>query len=278
MSEHGLRRALARVTAGRTIDRAEAVALLAARGHDLEELCRAASVVRDAGLRSGGREGVITYSRKVFVALTRLCRDRCHYCTFATTPGRLEAPYLTPEQVLDVARRGAELGCKEALFTLGDRPEQRWDAARVWLDERGYEDTLGYLRAMSILVIEETGLIPHLNPGVMTWAEIQRMKPVSGSMGLMLETTAETLWAEPGGCHYGSPDKQPAVRLQAIEDASRSNVPFTTGILVGIGESLVDRADSLFEIRRIAKQYGSDPGSDRAELPGETGHGHAPVS
>jgi FO synthase len=257
MSVPGLRRALARVTAGKTIDRTEAVALLAARDQELEELCRAASVVRDAGLVAAGREGLITYSRKVFVPLTRLCRDRCHYCTFATTPGRLDAPYLSADEVLDIARRGAGLGCKEALFTLGDRPEERWDAARVWLDERGYEDTLGYVRAMSILVLEETGLIPHLNPGVMTWGEIQRMKPVSGSMGLMLETTAQSLWAEPGGCHFGSPDKEPAARLRSIEDASRSNVPFTTGILVGIGESLVDRADSLFEIRRIAKQYGA---------------------
>jgi FO synthase len=257
MSTPGLRRALARVTAGKTIDRTEAVALLTARDQELEELCRAASVVRNAGLLAAGRQGLITYSRKVFVPLTRLCRDRCHYCTFATTPGRLAAPYLSADEVLDIARRGAALGCKEALFTLGDRPEERWDVARAWLDERGYEDTLGYVRAMSILVLEETGLIPHLNPGVMTWAEIQRMKPVSGSMGLMLETTAESLWAEPGGCHFGSPDKEPAVRLRSIEDASRSNVPFTTGILVGIGESLLDRADSLFEIRRIAKQYGA---------------------
>ncbi|MDN3359371.1 bifunctional FO biosynthesis protein CofGH [Actinomadura sp. DC4] len=253
----GLRRALARAGAGKTIDRTEAAVLLTARGAELEELCRIAAAVRDAGLRAAGRERVITYSRKVFVPLTRLCRDRCHYCTFATTPGRLDAPYLSPDEVLGIARRGAELGCKEALFTLGDRPEDRWDAARDWLDSRGYEDTLGYVRAMSILVLEETGLIPHLNPGVMTWAEIQRMKPVSGSMGLMLETTARGLWAEPGGCHYGSPDKDPRVRLRSIEDASRSNVPFTTGILVGIGESLEDRADSLFELRRIARQYGA---------------------
>jgi len=253
----GVRRALARARAGKTIDRAEAAALLTARGDELDELCRVAAAVRDAGLRAVGREGQVTYSRKVFVPLTRLCRDRCHYCTFATTPGRVEAPYLSPDEVLDIARRGAELGCKEALFTLGDRPEDRWEAARDWLDSRGYEDTLGYVRAMAVLVLEETGLIPHLNPGVMSWAEIQRMKPVSGSMGLMLESTANSLWAEPGGCHYGSPDKEPAVRLRSIEDASRSNVPFTTGILVGIGESLEDRADSLFELRRIARQYGA---------------------
>jgi FO synthase len=253
----GLRRALARAAAGKSIDRTEAEALLSARGSELGALCSAAAGVRDAGLEAAGRSGLITYSRKVFIPLTRLCRDRCHYCTFATTPGRLEAPYLSPDEVLDIARRGAALSCKEALFTLGDHPEERWEAARTWLDQRGYDDTLSYVRAMSILVLEETGLLPHLNPGVMSWAEIQRLKPVSGSMGLMLETTATNLWAEPGGCHFGSPDKEPAVRLRSIEDASRSNVPFTTGILVGIGESSADRVDSLFELRRIARQYGA---------------------
>jgi FO synthase len=257
MSTPGLRRAIARVTAGKAVDRTEAEVLLAARGQDLDALCAAAAGVRDAGLAAAGRPGVITYSRKVFIPLTRLCRDRCHYCTFATTPGRVEEPFLSSDEVLEIARRGAELGCKEALFTLGDRPEDRWDAARTWLDERGYEDTLGYVRAMAILVLEETGLVPHLNPGVMSWAELQRLKPVSGSMGLMLESTATSLWAEPGGCHYGSPDKEPAVRLRSIEDASRSNIPFTTGILVGIGESLADRVESLFELRRIARQYGA---------------------
>ncbi|WP_231496197.1 bifunctional FO biosynthesis protein CofGH [Nocardioides sp. URHA0032] len=257
MSAPGLRRALARVTAGKAIDRAEAEVLLSARDQDLDVLCAAAAGIRDAGLAAAGRPGLVTYSRKVFIPLTRLCRDRCHYCTFATTPGRVEAPYLSPDEVLEIARRGAELGCKEALFTLGDRPEDRWGAAQTWLDERGYEDTLGYVRAMAILVLEETGLLPHLNPGVMTWAELQRMKPVSGSMGLMLESTATSLWAEPGGCHYGSPDKEPAVRLRSIEDASRSNIPFTTGILVGIGETLADRVESLFELRRIARQYGA---------------------
>ncbi|GAB7004909.1 bifunctional FO biosynthesis protein CofGH [Nocardioides sp. AN3] len=256
-SAPGLRRALARARSGKTIDRAEAAALLTARGTELDELCGIAAGVRDAGLREAGRAGLITYSRKVFVPLTRLCRDRCHYCTFATTPGRVDAPYLSPDEVLDIARRGAELGCKEALFTLGDRPEDRWEAARSWLESRGYDDTLSYVRAMAILVLEETGLVPHLNPGVMSWAEIQRMKPVSGSMGLMLETTARSLWAEPGGCHFGSPDKEPAVRLRMIEDASRSNVPFTTGILVGIGETLEDRVESIFELRRIARQYGA---------------------
>jgi FO synthase len=251
----GLGRALSRAEAAKTLDHAEVVALLQARGADLDRLCAVAAAERDRGLVSAGRPGVITYSRKVFVPLTRLCRDRCHYCTFATTPGRVEAPYLDPDQVLAIARAGAAAGCKEALFTLGDRPEERWAAARGWLEARGYDDTLSYLRAMAVLVLEETGLLPHLNPGVMSWAEIQRLKPVAPSMGMMLETTSRRLFEEPGGCHHGSPDKDPAVRLRVLEAASRSAVPFTTGLLVGIGETVEDRADALFELRRIARQY-----------------------
>jgi FO synthase len=253
----GLRRALARAEAGKSLDHAEVTLLLQARGEELTRLCATAADFRDLGLRDAGRPGVVTYSRKVFVPLTRLCRDRCHYCTFATTPGRLDAPYLSPDEVLDIARAGAAAGCKEALFTLGDRPEERWHQAREWLDEQGYQDTLSYLRAMAILVLEETGLLPHLNPGVMSWQQIQRLKPVAPSMGMMLETTVTQLWSEPGGCHFGSPDKEPAVRLRVLEDASRSAVPFTTGILVGIGETIADRADSLLELRRIGRQYKS---------------------
>jgi FO synthase len=253
----GISRALARVEAGKSLDEAEAVVLLKARGDHLAALCRVAARVRDLGLDGAGRSGVITYSRKVFVPLTQLCRDRCHYCTFATTPGRVESPYLCPDEVLAIARAGADAGCKEALFTLGDRPEDRWPAARDWLDSRGYVDTLSYVRAMAILVLEETGLLPHLNPGVMSWEEIQRLKPVAPSMGMMLETTSTELWSDPGGCHYASPDKEPVLRVRVLEDASRSAVPFTTGILVGIGETIDDRAESLFEIRRIARQFGA---------------------
>lgn len=251
------RRALARVAAAKTLDPREVTALLAARGEELTRLCAVAAELRDFGLRESGRSGVITYSKKVFIPLTRLCRDRCHYCTFATTPNRVDAPYLSPEEVVEIARSGQSAGCKEALFTLGDRPEERWPAARAWLDERGYPDTLSYVRAMAILVLEETGLLPHLNPGVMDWEEIQRLKPVAPSMGMMLETTSRELWAEPGGCHYGSPDKEPGVRIRVLEDASRSAVPFTTGVLVGIGESLEDRARSLLELRRISRQFGA---------------------
>jgi FO synthase len=253
----GMSRALARAVAGKSLDPAEAVVLLQARGNDLDRLCQVAAQARDLGLRDAERAGVVTYSRKVFVPLTRLCRDRCHYCTFATTPGRVESPYLSPDEVLAIARAGQAAGCREALFTLGDRPEARWPAARKWLDAAGYPDTLSYLRAMAILVLEETGLLPHLNPGVLSWEEIQRLKPVAPSMGMMLETTARKLWSEPGGCHYGSPDKDPAVRLAVLEDASRSAVPFTTGILVGIGETIEDRADAIFQMRRIARQFGA---------------------
>src|SRR5688500_1658059 len=246
-----LRRALRRARDGVALDAAEAAVLLHARGDDLADLCASARRVADAG---HGR--VVTYSRKVFVPLTRLCRDRCHYCTFATTPGRLPAPYLTPDEVLAIARDGQAAGCKEALFTLGDRPEERWPQARAWLDEHGYDSTLGYLRAMAVRVLEETGLLPHLNPGVLSWQELGRLTPVAPSMGMMLETTATRLWSEPDGPHYGSPDKEPAVRLRVLEDAGRQAVPFTTGILIGIGETLAERAESLFAIRRVARQYG----------------------
>jgi FO synthase len=244
-------RALSRATAGKSLDAAEAAALLTARDQDLENLFTIAS-----GVRHSASPGIVTFSKKVFIPLTRLCRDRCHYCTFATVPHRLPAAFLDRDEVLEIARQGAALGCKEALFTLGDRPEDRWPQAAQWLTERGYDSTLDYLRSAAIAVLEETGLLPHLNPGVLSWAELQRLRPVAPSMGMMLETTATHLWSEPGGPHYGSPDKEPAVRLRVIEDAGRVAVPFTTGILIGIGESLADRVESLFAIRRAHRQYG----------------------
>ena len=251
-----IRRGLARARDGKTLDPGEAATLMHARGEQLATLLAHAGRVRAAGLAAAGRPGVITYSRKVFIPLTRLCRDRCGYCTFATVPGRLDSPYLSPDEVLDIARRGAALGCKEALFTLGDRPEDRWRQAREWLDASGFDDTLSYVRAMAVRVLEETGLLPHLNPGVLTWQDFARLKPVAPSMGMMLETTATRLFTEQGGPHYGSPDKDPAVRLRVLEDAGRSAVPFTTGILIGIGETLAERADSIFAIRRVAQEYG----------------------
>ncbi|MFE6739009.1 bifunctional FO biosynthesis protein CofGH [Streptomyces tubercidicus] len=256
---NAMRRALKRARDGVALDAGEAAVLLQARGEDLRDLCASAARVRDAGLEAAGRPGVITYSRGVFIPLTRLCRDKCHYCTFVTVPGKLRRDghgmFMSPDEVLDIARRGAEMGCKEALFTLGDKPEDRWPEAREWLEAHGYDDTLSYVRAMAIRVLEETGLLPHLNPGVLSWTDFQRLKPVAPSLGMMLETTAERLWSEPGGPHHGSPDKEPAVRLRVLEDAGRSSVPFTTGLLIGIGETYEERAESLFALRRIQRAY-----------------------
>ncbi|MGD9961025.1 bifunctional FO biosynthesis protein CofGH [Nocardioides sp.] len=259
-NQREIARAVVRAEAGRSLDVAEASALLEARGGELTRLMVVAARVRDAGLAEVGRAGVVTYSRKVFIPLTRLCRDRCHYCTFVTVPGKLtaagEGMFLSPDEVVAIAREGAALGCKEALFTLGDRPEDRWPEARAWLEAAGYASTLEYVRAMAIVVLEETGLLPHLNPGVMSWAELSRLKPVAPSMGMMLETTSSRLFETPGLAHYRSPDKDPAVRVRVLEDAGRLNIAFTTGLLVGIGETVTERAESIFELRRVARAYG----------------------
>ncbi len=264
-SAAAMRRVLRRARDGVALNVDEAAVALTARGEDLADLCASAARVRDAGLISAGRRGPngrlpVTYSRKVFIPVTHLCRDTCHYCTFVTVPGKLRAEgrgmYLEPDEILEIARNGAALGCKEALFTLGDRPEARWPAARRWLDERGYDSTLAYVRAMAIRVLEETGLLPHLNPGVMSWAELSRLKPVAPSMGMMLETTSRRLFETRGLAHYGSPDKDPEVRLRTLTDAGRLSVPFTTGLLVGIGETLAERADTLHAIRRLHKEFG----------------------
>ena len=255
-----MRRVLRRARDGVSLNVDEATVLLHARGEDLTDLMASASRVRDAGLESAGRPKTVSYSRKVFVPITRLCRDKCHYCTFVTVPGKLKAAghgmFMDPDEIIDVARKGAALGCKEALFTLGDRPEERWPEAKEWLDSRGYDSTLDYVRAMSIRVLEETGLLPHLNPGVMSWQELSRLKPVAPSMGMMLETTSRRLFEEKGQAHYGSPDKDPEVRLRTLTDAGRLNIPFTTGILVGIGETLRDRAESIMAIRKVHKSFG----------------------
>jgi FO synthase len=260
-----LRRVLRRARDGVALNVDEAAIAMTARGDDLADLCASAARVRDAGLENAGhRDSLgrlsVSYSRKVFIPLTHLCRDTCHYCTFVTVPGKLRAGgrgmYLEPDEVVALAGRGAELGCKEALFTLGDRPEARWPQAREWLDERGYDSTLSYLRAMAIRVLEETGLLPHLNPGVMSWTELSRLKPVAPSMGMMLETTSRRLFEVKGEAHYGSPDKDPAVRLRTLTDAGRLSIPFTTGLLVGIGETLAERADTLHAIRRVHKEFG----------------------
>lgn len=253
-------RAISRARRGQTIDDEEARCLLFARGEQLLALMAVAAELRRQGMEARGLGPIITYSPKVFIPLTRLCRDSCHYCTFVASPSALrglgEPMYLEPDEVLKIARDGAEVGCFEALFTLGDRPEGRWPAARDWLDARGYDSTLAYLRAMAILVLEETGLLPHLNPGVMSWDELARLRPVAPSMGMMLETTSTRLFQTPGAAHYGSPDKDPAVRLRVLEDAGRLAIPFTTGLLVGIGESPSELIDSMRALKRVSRDYG----------------------
>jgi FO synthase len=248
-TDHAVRRSLRRAADGKSLSLDEAEALMQARGTALEELLSVASVLRDLG---HGR--TVTYSRKVFVPLTMLCRDVCHYCTFAKPPARLDHPFLTPEEVVAIADAGRAAGCKEALFTLGDKPEERYPVARRWLAERGFHSTLDYVRAVAIKVIEETGLLPHLNPGVMTYEDMARLKHVSASMGLMLEQSAERL-LQRGMPHHGSPDKIPSVRLRTIEDAGRLAIPFTTGILVGIGETARERAASVLAIREVHRRY-----------------------
>jgi FO synthase len=198
---------------------------------------------------------LVTYSPKVFIPLTKLCRDVCHYCTFAQPPRRGERAYMSGDEVLSVARAGAEAGCHEALFTLGDKPELRYRAAREELAELGCETTLEYLARMCELVLAETGLLPHVNPGVLTRADLELLRPVSASMGLMLEATSERLSAK-GGPHYGSPDKLPARRLETIRLAGELTIPFTTGILIGIGETREERLEALAAIRDLHARYG----------------------
>ncbi|MBK7470223.1 MAG: 5-amino-6-(D-ribitylamino)uracil--L-tyrosine 4-hydroxyphenyl transferase CofH [Betaproteobacteria bacterium] len=227
-----------------------AEALLLADCGELERLLAVAADIRDQGYGD-----VISYSRKVFIPLTQLCRDSCHYCTFAQPPRRGEAAYLTPDEVLEIARAGQRAGCKEALFTLGDKPELRYRVAREELAGLGFATTLEYLGAMAALVLKETGLLPHLNPGVMTRADIDRLRPVSASMGIMLETAAERL-SRRGGPHFGSPDKQPAVRLATIAAAGEAAVPFTSGLLIGIGETRAERIAALLALRALHERHG----------------------
>jgi FO synthase len=214
----------------------------------------AAMLTTAAALRDDGHGSNISYSRKVFIPLTKLCRDSCHYCTFAQPPRRAAA-YLSPEEVLAIARAGARAGCREALFTLGDKPELRYGTARDALAKLGYATTLDYLAAMAELVFEKTGLLPHLNPGVMSLDDLKRLRRVSVSQGIMLETAAERL-ARKGGPHFGSPDKVPAVRLATIRAAGEAAVPFTSGVLIGIGETRRERIEALLALRALHQQYG----------------------
>jgi FO synthase len=208
-----------------------------------------------ARLRDQGFGALITYSKKVFLPLTQLCRDSCHYCTFAKAPRHLRSPYMSVEEAVAVASQGAQLGCKEALFTLGERPELRYRAARAWLEENGFASTLHYVAHVAAAVRERTGLLPHINAGCMSPEEMALLRPVSASMGLMLESTAARL-AEKGGPHYGSPDKLPSVRLETLAEAGRQKVPFTTGLLIGIGETREERIEALHAIEAIHRRYG----------------------
>jgi FO synthase len=215
-----------------------------------------AELVEAAGrLRDEGHDRHISYSRKVFIPLTHLCRDVCHYCTFAERPRAGRSAYLSPDEVLAIARAGAAAGCTEALFTLGDKPELRYRAAREALDALGYETTINYLQAMCALVLRETGLLPHVNPGIMSRSEAAGLRTVSASQGVMLESLSARL-CEPGGVHYGSPDKRPEARLQTLQLAGELRVPFTTGILIGIGETRAERLEALFAIRDLHRRFG----------------------
>src|SRR5215207_1404147 len=216
----------------------------------LDDLCAEARA-----LRAEGHGTLVTYSPKVFIPLTKLCRDVCHYCTFARPPRRGERAYLREDEVLEIARAGAAAGCRGVLFTLGDKPELRYRAAREELAALGCETTLEYLARASEAVLRETGLLPHLNPGVMTREDMRRLRRVSASMGMMLETTSERL-SKRGGPHFGSPDKAPALRLATILAAGEERLPFTTGILIGIGETRAERIDALLAIGELADQHG----------------------
>ena len=247
---HDLDEIIAAAAGGARLFDDEAMALADAGEDDLAPLLGAAARLRDA--HWGDR---VSYSRKVFIPLTHLCRDVCHYCTFAKPPKKGEPAFMTPDQVLALARAGAAQGCKEALFTLGDKPELRYRAAREALAEMGHETTLEYLAAMAKMVFEETGVVPHLNPGLMDDDDLAVLRSVSASMGIMVESLSDRL-LEKGMPHYGSPDKAPAARIATLEAAGRAAVPFTTGILIGIGETRRERIEALLEIRRVHEAHG----------------------
>ena len=225
-------------------------ALSLAEIRDASVLAEVAGIVRDRG-----HGNVVTYSRKVFIPLTHLCRDVCHYCTFARTPKKIEQPYMPVEQVLELCREGASMGCQEALFTLGEKPELRYSAARRALEEMGFATTLDYVREVASRVLQETGLLPHINAGCMDAREIASLRQVSASMGIMLESASPRL-CEKGMPHYGSPDKDPVRRLETLELAGAAAVPFTSGILIGIGESRRERIESLLALRDVHSRHG----------------------
>jgi len=235
---------------GKLLNRREALDLVAAAGEAFTELLATAATLRD---QCKGR--VVTFSPKIFVPLTNLCRDFCGYCTFRKAPGEPGAKTMTLDEVLSVVRQGKLLGCTEVLFSLGDKPEAIYPEMKEFLRQRGVQRTLDYLYEACRAVLEEMELLPHSNPGVMGKADLQRLKEVNASLGLMLESTSERLLL-PGSAHDDAPDKKPALRLRTIEEAGRQQIPFTTGILIGIGETWEERVDSLFAIRERHERYG----------------------
>jgi FO synthase len=235
---------------GKLLGRREALGLVAAKGEALKELLATAATLRD---QYKGR--VVTFSPKIFVPLTNLCRDFCGYCTFRKAPGEPGAKTMTLDEALSVVRQGKLLGCTEVLFSLGDKPEAIYPEMKEFLRQRGLQRTLDYLYEACRAVLEETELLPHSNPGVMGKGDLQRLKEVNASLGLMLESSSEQLLLA-GGAHDDAPDKKPAVRLRTIEEAGRQRIPFTTGILIGIGETWDERIDSLFAIRELHEHYG----------------------
>src|ERR1700722_2890349 len=249
-SAQGTAVSLTAIAAVAPISRETALRLICCPDDDLPELLAMARAAKEQF-----KPGAITYSRKVFLPLTNLCRDYCGYCTFRRDAGDSGAHTMTPEEVLSVARAGENLGCTEALFSLGDKPELLFPEMRETLRHLGYKSTLHYLEAMCELVLRETSLLPHPNPGLLSAEWITRLAAVSPSMGLMLETTSSDLLA-PGAAHDNAPDKVPAKRLRTIEEAGKQNVPFTTGLLIGIGETLADRIDTLLAIREQHQRYG----------------------
>jgi FO synthase len=244
----GLDHLLARGEEGQSLGRDEALVLL--EHAETSELLGAACRLR---ARAKGR--TVSFSKKVFIPLTTLCRDYCGYCTFRKDPGQPGAHFMTPEEVLALAERGRSAGCKEALFSLGEQPERVFPEARDFLRVQGFQRTLEYLAVMSQLVLDRTGLLPHANPGVMGREDLAALKESNASMGIMLETVSARLLAK-GQAHWHAPDKVPALRLRTIEEAGRQKIAFTTGILIGIGETLAERVDSLLAIRALHERYG----------------------
>jgi len=266
MTSSGIRQAFAAAEGGRRLTSFEAMALA-----EYDDLATLAALAEQLCLAGHGTH--VSFSKKVFIPLTKLCRDVCHYCTFAHAPRETEPNYLPAEAVLDIARKGQAAGCKEALFTLGDQPELRYSAAREALRALGASSTLEYLERSAALVLKETRLLPHLNPGVMDEAWLARLRKVSVSQGIMLETASDRL-SRRGGPHFGSPDKAPAVRLATLEAAGRARVPFTTGILIGIGETRGRAHRGAAGHPRPARAAQAHPGGDRPELPCQARHPH----